>query len=128
MISWFPPERLAFTTVLAMVFMWVFMFLVSTHFAHATERKPIRWLLNGPGIAAIAADAEASRLLDNSQPFVVTGRNVAAIPPRWNAIPFASFTSFRAIKSALKRGALAPAVKGIMYDNEKWRFTPKEEQ
>jgi hypothetical protein len=128
MISWFPPERLAFTTVLAMVFMWVFMFLVSTHFAQATERKAIRWLFNGPGIAAIAADAEASRLLDNSQPFVVTGRNVAAIPPGWNAIPFASFTSFRAIESALKGGTLAHDAEGIIYDNENWQFTPEQEQ
>jgi hypothetical protein len=128
MISWFAPERSAFTTVLAMVFMWVLMFLVSTHFAHATERKPIRWLFNGPGIAAIAADAKASRFLDNSQPFVMSGRNVAAIPPGWNAIPFASFTSFRGIKSAFKGGMVADDVEGIIYDNENWKFTPEDEQ
>jgi hypothetical protein len=111
-----------------MVFMWVLMFLVSTHFAHATERKPIRWLFNGPGIAAIAADAKASRFLDNSQPFVMSGRNVAAIPPGWNAIPFASFTSFRGIKSAFKGGMVADDVEGIIYDNENWKFTPEDEQ
>jgi hypothetical protein len=122
------PQRLAFKVVVAMVFIGALMSAVLTHSARATAPKPIRWLLHGPGIAAIAADAEASRLLDGSQPFVMTGRNVTAIPPGWNAIPFASFTSFRAIKSALERSALAPTVKGIMYDNEKWRFTPKEEQ
>jgi hypothetical protein len=122
------PQALVFKVVVAMVFIGALMSAVSTHSARATAPKPIRWLLHGPGIAAIAADAEASRLLDNSQPFVMTGGNVAAIPPGWNAIPFASFTSFRAIKRALERGALAPAVKGVMYDNEKWRFTPKEEQ
>jgi hypothetical protein len=122
------PQRLAFKVVVAMVFIGALMSAASTHSARATAPKPIRWLLHGPGIAAIAADAEASRLLDDSQPFVMTGRNVAAIPPGWNAIPFASFTSFRAIKTALERGALALSVKGIMYDNEKWRFTPKAEQ
>jgi hypothetical protein len=128
MISRFSPERLAFTAVLTMVFVSVLVFAVLTHFAHATERKPIRWLFNGPGIAAIAADAKASRFLDNSQPFVMTGRNVAAIPPGWNAIPFASFTSFRAIKSALKGGTVAEDVEGIIYDNESWQFTPEDEQ
>lgn len=104
------------------------MYAALTHAACATAAKQLRWLLHGPGIAAIALDSETSRLLDHTQPFVMTGPNVAAIPPGWNAIPFASFTSFRAIKSALDRGELAPAVKGIMYDNEKWRFTPEKEQ
>jgi hypothetical protein len=100
----------------------------SSHSTNLSERKPIRWLLHGPGIAEIAANDGASRLLDGTRPFVMTGRNVHAIPPGWNAIPFASFTSFRAIKNVLDRGTLAPDVKGIMYDNEKWRFTPMVEQ
>jgi hypothetical protein len=90
-------------------------------------RKPIRWLLAPQGIAAIAADPEVSRLLDNTQPFVRKG-GVVDIPPRWNAIPFDSFTSFGAIKNALERGTLVPRVEGVMYDNESWRFTPVEEQ
>jgi hypothetical protein len=101
---------------------------LSSHFACAAVRKPIRWLLAPQGIAALAADAEASRLLDNTQPFVRSGRNAVAIPPRWNAIPFESFTSFVAIKDALERGTLIPGVEGVMYDNEGWQFTPGEEQ
>lgn len=128
MISCFPSERLAFVTVLAMAFMSLLMFAGSTHFAHANGHKPIRWLFNGLGLAAIAADAKASRLLDHSEPFVVTGRNVGAVPPDWNAIPFASFTGFLAIKSALKVGTLAHDAEGIIYDNENWQFTPVEEQ
>jgi hypothetical protein len=128
MTSWFPSKRLAFVVVLAVVFVWHLLFTVSTHFAHATEHKPIRWLFAGPGVAAIAADANASRLLDNSVPFVMLGRNVGAIPPAWNAFPFASFTSFLAIKSALKVGTLAHDAEGIIYDNENWQFTPVEEQ
>jgi hypothetical protein len=128
MMSWFPSERLGFVTVLALAFMWLLLLAVWTHFAHATEHKPIRWLFNGPGLAAIAADANASRLLDNSEPFVMTGRNVGAIPPEWHAIPFASFTGFLAIQSALKVGTLAHDAEGIIYDNENWQFTPVEEQ
>ena len=96
--------------------------------AYAAVRKPIRWLLNGPGVAALAADAEASRLLDNTAPFVMLGPRVPAIPPGWNAIPFRSFTQFGAIRNALERGSLGPQVRGVMYDYEKWRFTPEDEQ
>lgn len=101
---------------------------LSNHSAAAAVRKPIRWLLAPQGVEAITADAEASRLLDNTQPFVRRGRNAVAIPPRWNAIPFDTFTSFGAIKDALEQSMLVPGVEGIMYDNESWRFTPVKEQ
>jgi hypothetical protein len=96
--------------------------------AQAAGGKPIRWLLHGPGAAAIMADPVASQLLDNAQPFVMVGRLIRGAPPAWNATLFAAFSSIRAIASALDRGALMPGVRGIMYDNERWRFTPQEEQ
>jgi hypothetical protein len=94
----------------------------------AAPHRPIRWLFHGPGIEAIAADEQASRLLDGTRPFVMKGRAAPNIPPTWNAIPFVSFTSFRALKNSIERGTLAPDVKGIMYDNERWKFTPEAEQ
>ena len=106
----------------------VLAFAISTSTAEVAMLDPIRWLLNGPGVAAIASDAEASRVLDNTYPFVMRGSNVDTIPPKWRAIPFASFTSFRAMTAALQHGALPPGTKGVMYDNEKWRFTPDQEQ
>ena len=39
-----------------------------------------------------------------------------------------SFKSFGEIRDALETNALSPGVKGIIYDYEKWRFTPEEEQ
>jgi hypothetical protein len=96
--------------------------------AWATPQGPVRWLLHGPGVAAVAADVEASHLLDNTQPFIMRGRYVDAIPSDWKAISFASFTSFRAIKNALEGGRLDSNVKGVMYDNEHWKFTPEDEQ
>ena len=96
--------------------------------AYAIMHKPIRWLFNGPGVAAIAADAEVSRLLNNTQPFVMWGRHIPGVPPGWNAIPLISFKSFGAIKDALEMGRLGPEIRGVMYDYEKWRFTPEDEQ
>jgi len=72
------PQRLAFKVGVVVVFMGALMYAASTS-ARATAPKQIRWLLHGPGIAAIAADGEVSRLLDNTRPFVMTGRNFAAI-------------------------------------------------
>jgi hypothetical protein len=121
-------RRLALTLVLATLTAGGFMSAASTDRAHATAGKPIRWMFHGPGAAVIAADAEASRLLDNTRPFVMVGRYVPTIPPGWDAVPFASFTNFGALRNALERGRLGQRVGGIMYDYERWSFTPDVEQ
>ena len=109
--------------------MGVLMSVVSAQSAPAADKKPIRWLLAGQGIAAIAADAEASGLLDKSRPFVRQSRKITSVlPPSWDAVPFETFASFRTMQSVLGRGTLDPSLKAIMYDNEKWKFTPEEEQ
>jgi hypothetical protein len=96
--------------------------------ACANEPSGIRWLFHGAGAAAIAADPETSRLLDGTRPFVMTGRAVPSIPKSWNAVPFASFTSFEALRDAAKGDSLDSQVRGIMYDYERWHFTPQDEQ
>ncbi|WP_150003893.1 hypothetical protein [Methylacidimicrobium cyclopophantes] len=50
------------------------------------------------------------------------------VPADWNAIPILSCKSLGEIQMALAPGALDPSVRGILYDVEKWRFTPVEEQ
>ncbi len=94
----------------------------------ASESKPIRWLFNGPGVGAMAADSEASGLLDGKQPFVMWGRELRGVPQSWNAIHVISFKSFSEIKNAIDTGSIGPEIRGVMYDYEKWRFTPEEEQ
>jgi hypothetical protein len=89
--------------------------------------RPPRWLLAGPGINAIAGDPEASPLLDGARPFLALGRSTV-IPPAWDAVPYVSFKSVAAIEAAFAAGGFAPEVRGIMYDNESWPFTPVEEQ
>jgi hypothetical protein len=127
-LSWSLLRRPAVALVIATVTVVGLLSAISIDRAHAIVYKPIRWLFNGPGIAAIAADAEVTHLLDNAQPFIMTGRRVDAIPPGWRAVPFASFTNFGAIRNALEPGRLGPQANGIMYDYERWRFTPEEEQ
>lgn len=89
--------------------------------------RPIRWMLSGPGVvAAVASDTAASRLLDNTRPFIKNGGG--QIPARWDPVMFTSYPSLSAIREALTSGTLAAGIKGIMYDNEAWQFTPEDEQ
>jgi hypothetical protein len=43
-------------------------------------------------------------------------------------VPLTSFRDVGAIRNALQTGGLGPEVRGVMYDYEKWRFTPEEQQ
>ena len=96
--------------------------------AEPSKLGSIRWLFNGPGVAAMAADPEASRLLDDKQPYVMWGRELRGVPESWNAVPAISFKSFSDIENALESDLIPQNVKGVMYDYEKWRFTPENEQ
>jgi hypothetical protein len=98
--------------------------------ANAAAQSPssIRWLLPGAALTAVTATPAASHALDQTQPFVVRGSRSTVIPVGWDATPVAYFTSYAAIAQALGGVSLAPNVKGIIYNNENWQFTPLAEQ
>ncbi len=106
----------------------IFMLDVSLQRAYPGESKPLRWLFAGRGAIAIASDADTSRLLDGTRPFVISGRPLGDVPASWQAVPLRSFKSFDEIRNALETNAPGPDVGGVMYDYESWRFTPAEEQ
>jgi hypothetical protein len=96
--------------------------------AGAVDSKPLRWLFANKAAAALASNSDVSRLLDSTRPFVFAGPALKVLPPGWKAVPVRSFKSFDGIRCALEAKALGPEVRGVMYDYEKWRFTPAEEQ
>ncbi len=96
--------------------------------AAAAESKPVHWLLAGKAAAALALNADASELLEGTEPFVLCGLKFKGLPPGWKAIPIGAFKSVDGVRNALADNALASDVKGVMYDYEAWRFTPEEEQ
>ena len=98
-----------------------------TH-AAAAESKRFHWLFAGKAAAALALNADASRLLDGTEPFVFSGLTFKDLPPGWKAIPVRAFKSFGDVRNALAENTPASDVRGVMYDYEKWRFTPEEEQ
>jgi len=108
----FSLQRRAAALVLVVIVTGVIS-VVQTDRVHA---KPIRWLFNGRGAAAIATDAEGARLLQNARPFVMKGQAVSVIPSHLNALPFVSFTNFNAIRNALESGRIEADTKGVMYD------------
>ena len=107
---------------------FIFMLDASLQRADAEETKALRWLFAGRGAAAIASDADTSGLLDGARPFVMSSRPLREVPSGWQAIPLRSFKSFDEIRNAVEADALGPDVRGVLYDYEKWRFTPAEEQ
>lgn len=88
----------------------------------------MKWILNGPALPVLAADARANRVLHNAQPLVMQRDGDPAVPAAWNALPMRSFTSYAHIERAFESNAVDPHVRAIMYDNEGWNFTPPEEQ
>ena len=77
----------------------------------------------------VAASAEASALLNGTQPYLLRKRGDKwRVPPDWNAILVAPFQAFAALEAALEQHMLAPGAAAILYDYEKWVFTPVDEQ
>ena len=95
----------------------------------ALESKPVRWLLAGKAVAALASNSDVLTILNGAKPFVMSRRSIQdVVPDEWDAVHVQSFKSVDNIRSALASNALSPGVKGVMYDYEKWRFTPEDEQ
>ena len=55
------------------------------------QSKPFHWLFAGKAAAALALNADASGLLDGTEPFVFSGLTFKDLPPGWKAIPIGAF-------------------------------------
>jgi len=88
----------------------------------------LRWIINGPALHDFASDASARHYLAGARPFVVIRKNAPVVlPPEWDAQEVRSFTAVGALDRASVAG-LGPNVRAVLYDNERWKFTPKQEQ
>lgn len=95
----------------------------------ASELKPMRWLLAGKAVTAVASNPVASTILKGAKPFVMSWRSIeGVVPDEWDAVHVQSFKSVDDIRNALASNALPRGLNGVMYDAEKWRFTPEKEQ
>jgi hypothetical protein len=75
----------------------------------------------------IATQPGVQSVLDSSKTLVITGPE-SAIPAGWTASRVISFTSYQKLHEVLTNGLVPPGVRSVIYDNERWSFTPVEEQ
>ncbi|HTV73665.1 MAG TPA: hypothetical protein VME66_08190 [Candidatus Acidoferrales bacterium] len=89
----------------------------------------LQWIINGPALRYFAADAFARRFFEGTQPLAIRRQGEALLlPDAWGAQEVRSFTSYRAIAAAFANGTIGSGVRAILYDNEAWTFTPRDEQ
>jgi hypothetical protein len=99
----------------------------------AASSAEIRWMISFSAIGHLNRADPSGRLgqrfFDSPGNFVMNGaKGAAGFPDGWRAVPTATFPSYAALKAALEDGRVPAEVKAIIYDNESWSFTPKEEQ
>jgi hypothetical protein len=87
----------------------------------------LKFMLDGAGLAAIAADSAASPVLNGATPFE-KGTGKTLVPAAWNAMLLESFSSLSALSTALSSGGVDRGAAGVIYDCEKWPKTPPDEQ
>jgi hypothetical protein len=88
---------------------------------------PPQWLITGKALAMIATQPGVQSVLDSSKTLVITGPE-SVIPEGWTASRVISFTSYQKLHQMLTSGLVPPGVRSVIYDNERWSFTPLEEQ
>jgi hypothetical protein len=125
-----PVTRRRFSFVAAGALVTTVVLAVTVSTVAAPKSTSMKWIINGPAVATLAADPTAQRFFANAAPFVIRRKTDAptALPPDWHAAVIRSFTSYANIKRAFDNGAIDGSVRGILYDNEHWQFTPDAEQ
>lgn len=89
--------------------------------------KPVTWVMNRAALdRLLAAGLPASTLkhfFDNNHTYII-----GQMPNGWQSISTLSFSSYASLKKAFDANTIPASVQAILYDNEAWTFTPREEQ
>jgi hypothetical protein len=89
--------------------------------------KGLVWVLTAKALASVAADAKALAVLESGTIYeIVPARQspVAGV----NAVITDDFASYGTMSAAVQDNTLVPGTKALLYDPERWAFTPLEEQ
>ena len=89
------------------------------------------WIISSAAIGLLRTGGLSNRdideLFDNPQTFVIETGSARAGTTLPRAVPVETVTSYVALKKILTSGTLPPGTKGILFDEEDWRFTPSGE-
>lgn len=86
------------------------------------------WLLTMPALQSVLSEPGAARLFDTPTTFLGVSRENPTVPQGWDAIPTVIYPSYRGLESAFANRSILPGVRAVVYDNENWQSTPRDEQ
>jgi hypothetical protein len=92
-----------------------------------SEDGSVQWLMPGKALAKIAEQPGVRDALDRPSTSIITGPGYP-VPAGWSAKRVISFTSYQKLHEVLNSGHIPPGTRSVLYDSEKWSFTPMEEQ
>jgi hypothetical protein len=98
----------------------------------ATSGKPY-WLIEDYSITSMEtaglSSALAAQYFNNPQTFLIVRAQASSVDASFPlATKVESFASFAAMQQAVSANQLLPGIKFLLYDNERWSFTPTNEQ
>ena len=94
----------------------------------AVAASPMHWMLSRYVLDAFRSDPAAAKVFSGAETFlIVQPEHDARVPAGWHSTPTVSYRSYAALEQAFADGS-APKAGAIMYDNEKWAFTPDNEK
>lgn len=88
------------------------------------------WIISTTALGLLKSAGATSEFINsnfnNSASYVVeTANNLSPLP---NAVPVEDFSSYAEFAAQVNAHTLIPGIKGILYDNEAWSYTPPNEQ
>jgi hypothetical protein len=143
-LTWCLPQRLAVARALSIVIgvydgaLLLILLAIGATFwgvpavnAQApSSRGSTGWIIGAPTLMKLkqvgADDALIATAFDNSSTYVIARPK---IPNRLaHAVTAQTFTSYAELEQAFADATIAPTTKAILFDIERWRFTPENEQ
>ena len=88
------------------------------------------WIINSHALSKLLDDSSAKQTLQNDTIFITGYNNKQPInnSEGLHLIPTEGFTSEAILEHAIQTKSIKSGVKAILYDNEDWSLTPKQEQ
>lgn len=94
--------------------------------------RPLTWMLTGTNIGKLRVlnPGIATRAFDNGSTFAIgsPAHRQDQVPAGTQSVPTLIFRSFAVFKSDLASGQIDPRIRAVVYDPEKWAYTPASEQ
>jgi len=93
----------------------------------ASGEGPLQWLIPAKALAKIVDQPGVREVLDTPNTSFISGPGYP-VPAGWASKKVISFTSYEKLHEVLNSGHIPPGATSVLYDSERWAFTPVQEQ